>query len=201
MLLRALRQPQSTPVVLPQPAIVGESPFFLVSGQLGRRRNPEPFVAARPSPAHPTPPVASSCSSGAAQHLNLDRRSPEPKAHFAPEPPSATELAAGDLLRPHLPNAHREDRLGLANPSLPSDALEEPPFVAGDRRSPAPVGQKRREGGKERSNLTSGPSGPTVSDPRSALSLFKWRRKTPSALSLLRKRTSAETFSFFSGFI
>ena len=76
-------------------------------------------------------------------------------------------------------------------------ALEEPPSVAGDRRSPAPVGQKRREGGKERSNLTSGPSGPTVSDPRSALSLFKWRRKTPSAFSLLRKRITAEAFSFF----
>ena len=58
--------------------------------------------------------------------------------------PSAAELAAGDLLRPHLPNAHREDRLGLANPSLPSDALEEPPFVAGDRRSPAPFGLRER---------------------------------------------------------
>ena len=107
------------------------------------------------------------------------------------------ELAAGDLLRPRLPNAHKEDRLGLANPSLPSDALEEPPFVAGDRRSPATVRAQRKEGEGDQSNLTSGPSGPTVSDPRGALSLFKWRRKTPNALSLLRKRISLKAFSFF----
>ena len=36
-----------------------ESPFFLVSGQLGRRRNPVPFVATGASPANPTPPRVS----------------------------------------------------------------------------------------------------------------------------------------------
>ena len=77
------------------------------------------------------------------------------------------------------------------------DALEEPPFIADDRRSLATVRAQKKEGEGERSNLTSGPSGPTVSDPRSALSLFKWRRKTPSAFSLLRKRITAEAFSFF----
>ena len=71
-------------------------------------------------------------------HMSLHHRSP-----------FAAELAAGDPLRPHLPNAHREDRLGLANPSLPSDALEDPPFVAGDRRSPAPFGQRE---GRAREN-------------------------------------------------
>ena len=33
--------------------------FFLVSGQFGRRRAPVQYVAARPSPAHPTPPTVS----------------------------------------------------------------------------------------------------------------------------------------------
>ena len=76
-------------------------------------------------------------------------------------------------------------------------ALEEPPSVAGDRRSLATVRAQKREGEGDQSNLTSGPSGPTVSDQRSALSLFKWRRKTPSVFSLLRKRISLEAFSFF----
>ena len=82
---------------------------------------------------------------------SFGRGSPEPKCHFTIVAPSAAKLAADDLLRPRLPNAHREDRLGLANPSLPSDALEEPPFVAGDRQSPAPFGQregKAREDGQ-----------------------------------------------------
>ena len=47
-----------------------------------------------------------------------------------------------------------------------SGALEEPPSVAGDRRSPAPVRAEKRREREEWSNLVSGPSGPTVSDPR-----------------------------------
>ena len=65
---------------------------------------------------------------------------------FAPEPPSAAELAAGDFLRPHLPSAHREDRPGLADPSLPSGPRGELPFVDGDRRSPASARAEREEG-------------------------------------------------------
>ena len=125
-----------------------------------------PFVATRHSPARPTPPLASPCSCGAAQRLSLDRKPPEPKTPFTPVVPSVAELAAGDSSHHRRPSDHREDRPGLAGPSLPSGALEEPPFVDGDRRSPAPVrAEKRRERG-EWSNLTSGPSGPTVSDPR-----------------------------------
>ena len=66
-----------------------------------------------------------------------------------PEAPSAEELAAGNSFHHRRPNDHWEDRPGLAGPSLPSGALEEPPFVDGDRRSPAPFGQrKRRERGE-----------------------------------------------------
>ena len=68
------------------------------------------------------------------------------EALFAPEPPSAAELAAGDFLRPHLPNDHREDRPGLADPSLPSGPRGELPFVDGDRRSPASARAEREEG-------------------------------------------------------
>ena len=53
----------------------------------------------------------------------------------------------------------------MTDPSLPSDALEEPSFAGKDRRSSASVRPKEREGGGDRSNLTSGPPGPTVSDP------------------------------------
>ena len=113
------------------------------------------------------PPVAPSGPCGAAQLPELDRRPPEHKSHFATVALSAAELAAGDSFHLRRPNNRLEDRLGLAVPSPPLDAREALPFVDGDRRSPAPVGQKRGEGGKKRSNLTSGPSGPTVSDSRS----------------------------------
>ena len=79
---------------------------------------------------------------------------------------SAAELAAGDFLRPHLPSAHREDRPRLADPSLPSGPRGELPFVDGDRRRPATVRAERKEGEGDQSNLTSGPPGLTVSDPR-----------------------------------
>ena len=81
-------------------------------------------------------------------------------------PPSAAELAAGDFLRPHLPSTHREDRLGLADPSLPSGHRGELPIA-----QPRPVRAERKEGEEERSNLTSGPPGPTVSDRAPVLSV------------------------------
>ena len=125
-----------------------EIPFFPASGKFGCRRNPVHYIAARPSPVHPASPDASPWSCRAAQHLSLDQGPPEPKYHFTTVAPSAAELAAGDLLRPHLPSTHREDRLSLAVPSPPSDTFEGPPFVDGDRRSPAPVGQRRGGRGK-----------------------------------------------------
>ena len=122
--------------------------IFPNSGRFGRRRAPVQYATARTSPAHPTPPVASPCPCGAAQLPNLDRRPLEPKNHFTTVAPSAAELAAGDSFHLRRPSDHQGDRLGLASPSLPSDALEEPPFVAGDRLSPAPVGQRRGGRGK-----------------------------------------------------
>ena len=63
-----------------------------------------------------------------------------------PEAPSAAELAAGDSLRPRRPVDHREDRLGVADPSLPLNALEEPPFAGDDHRNPAPARAEEKEG-------------------------------------------------------
>lgn len=60
--------------------------------------------------------------------------------------PSAAELAADDSLRPHHSLDHREDRLGVADPSLHSDAREEPPFVGDDRRTPRLCSGREEEG-------------------------------------------------------
>jgi len=152
---RARARPQATSDCSPSPPLAVDWPgeaLFPNSGQLGRRQVPVRYIAASHSLAQPTPPVASPCPCGAAQLPNLDRRPPEPKNHFTTVAPSAVELAAGDFLHPRRPSDHQEDRLGLAGPSPPSDALEEPPFVAGDRRSPAPVGQRR--GGRGRNGQT-----------------------------------------------
>ena len=82
-----------------------------------------------------------------------------------PNASSAAKLAAGNSLRPHRPNDHREDRPGLADPSRLPGARGEQPFAGVDRRRPASVRAREEEGGMDWSNLTSGPPGPTVSDP------------------------------------
>ena len=53
----------------------------------------------------------------------------------------------------------------MADPSPPSEPRGEPPFAGDDRRSPTSLGQRREKGRGDWSNLTSGPPGPTVSDP------------------------------------
>ena len=63
-----------------------------------------------------------------------DHRSPKLAIH--PNAPSAAELAAGDSFHPRLPYDHRKDRLGVVDPSLHSDAREEPPNAGEDRQSP-----------------------------------------------------------------
>jgi hypothetical protein len=85
-----------------------------------------------------------------------------------PEAISAAELAAGYSLRPRHPLDHREDRPGLADPSPPSEPRKEPPFAGVDRRSPASARPEEEGGAGDWSNLTSGPKGPTVSDPEPA---------------------------------
>ena len=47
------------PPSAPTPNNQRREAFFPVSGQFGRRRNPAQYVAARPSPVHPTPPTVS----------------------------------------------------------------------------------------------------------------------------------------------
>ena len=77
---------------------------------------------------------------------------------------SAAELAAGSSLHLRQPHDHRENRSGRADPSLTSGAREEQPNTGDDRRSPAPLGQRRETTRGDWSNMTSGPGGPTVSD-------------------------------------
>ena len=75
------------------------------------------------------------------------------------------KLTVGDSLHPRRPNDHREYRPGLADPSRLSGAHKKQPFAGVDRRRLASVRAKEEEGGMDWSNLTSGPPGPTVSDP------------------------------------
>ena len=169
---REPRAPPSTqatsnlPSRAPQAVVWPGEVLFPNSGRFGRRQAPVKFVAASHSFAQPAPPVVSPSPCRAAQLPNFGRRPPEHKNHFTNVAPSAAELAAGDSFHLRRPSDHQGDRPSLAVPSPPSGAREEPPFVDGDRRRPPPFGQRERGGRKERSNLTSGPSGPTVSDPR-----------------------------------
>ena len=88
-----------------------------------------------------------------------------PKTTLLPQLPFAAKLTADDSFHPRLPSDHRKDRRSLADPSRPSGTRREPPFASGDRRGLASVRAEEEEGGIDWSNLTSGPSGPTVSDP------------------------------------
>ena len=78
--------------------------------------------------------------------LNFCLRPPQPKHHFVPEAPSTVELAAGDSLHLRRPYDHREDRLGVADPSLHLDAREEPPFAGDNRRTPRLCSGREEEG-------------------------------------------------------
>ena len=108
--------------------------FFPESGRFGRRQVPADSVATSASPSPFTPPRTLPPSSEHNPTLNFGRRPPQPQTHFVPEASSAAELVADDSLRPHHSHDHREDRLGVADPSLHSDAREEPLFAGDDRR-------------------------------------------------------------------
>ena len=141
----------------------------------GRSPSSSPATpAAATAPANPAPPVPPPLRS-----LHQEPSHPpvnsfpclifiESRRHhkltLSPKLSSAAELAAGSSLHLRQPHDHREDRLGRADPSLPSGAREEQPNAGDDRRSPAPLGQRRETTRGDWSNMTSGPGGPTVSD-------------------------------------
>ena len=139
--------------------------FFPVSGNSCRRHRPGHSVTSSTSPSPLSPPGAFSSSREPFPLLDFDREPPQPQKHFAPEASSAAKLTIGDSLHPRRPNDHREDRPGLADPSRLSGARGEQPSAGVDRRRLAFVRAKEEEGGMDWSNLTSGPPGPTVSDP------------------------------------
>ena len=106
------------------------------------------------------------------------------------------ELVAGDSLRPRQPVDHREDRPGLADPSPPSEPRGEPPFAGVDRRSPASARPEEKEGTGDWSNLTSGPDGPTVSDPATTHTGFSGSVKPRVRFLLFENVLLPEPFSF-----
>ena len=131
--------------------------------------------AAATAPANPAPPVPpplrslrqkpphTSVNTSPYSILIGNHRSP--KTTLLPKLPSTAKLTADDSFHPRLPSDHRKDRLSLVDPSRPSGTHGEPPFTGDDRRCLASVRAEEEEGGIDWSNLTSGPLGPTVSDP------------------------------------
>ena len=161
---RACRRPHATPTTLP-----------CLAFDPGRSSSSSPATPAAATtlanPAPPAPPPLRSLH----QELPHSPANPTPyliligshrrqQITLSPELPSAAELAAGDTLHLRQPRDHRENRPGCADPSLPSGAREEQPNAGDDRRSPAPLGQRRETTRGDWSNLTSGPGRPTISD-------------------------------------
>ena len=141
----------------------------------GRSSSSSPATpAAATAPANPAPPVSPTLRSlhqeiphppvSLFPYLILIGSQRRHKITSPPKPPSTAELAAGRSLRPRRPNDYREDRPNLTDPSPPSGAREGQPNAGDDRRSPAPLGQRRETTRGDWSNLTSGPGRPTVSD-------------------------------------
>ena len=148
MLLRALRQPQSTPVVLPQPAIVGESPFFLVSGQLGRRRNPVPFVATGASPANPTPPRVphSRTELPSASASTKDPWSPKPTLPPNHRPPRSSPPVTSSVPTCLTPTGRTASVMRIhPRPRDPVGSRRSPPAIAG---APPSFGHRERGEGE-----------------------------------------------------
>ena len=161
----ALDQPPVILLELPWPAFEEGKVFFPKSGQFGRRQAPVDSVTTRASPSPISPPRTLPPSRECNPSINFGRRPPQPKNHFVTEaslrrgarrrrlpPPSAT---------PRPPEG--PPRSGGSIPALRcprKDAIRR-------RQSPdaTPLLGQRRGGSGDWSNLTSGPPGPTVSDP------------------------------------
>ena len=122
-----------------------EEVVFFISGNSCRRHCPVHSSATRASPSHLSSPRTPPSFQEPNPLLDFDREPSPPPNHFVTEAPSATKLAAGDSLHPRRPCDHRKDRLGVADPSLRSDAHEETPFAGDDRRTPRlGSGQRKR---------------------------------------------------------
>ena len=149
---------------------------------------PPPLHSLRQKPPHP-PVNPSPYSILIGNHRRL-------KTTLPPKLPSAAELAAGDFLHLRRPYDHRENRPSRADPSLPSGAREEQPNAGDDRRSPAPLGQRRETTRGDWSNLTSGPLDPLSATPRRPR-WSKWRRHTRNTSSLRESVISSKRFLFY----
>ena len=117
---RARRQPQATPMTLPQLANRPRRASLLISGNSCRRHRPGQSGTSSTSPSPFSSPETSSSSREPFPLLDFDREPSPPQNHFATEASSAAKLAAGSSLRPHRPGNHREDRTRVAHPSPPS---------------------------------------------------------------------------------
>ena len=132
----------------PLPRIRPGEASFLISGNSCRRHRPGQSGTSSTSPSPFASPGTSSSSRETVPLLNLVREPSPPQNHFATKASSAAKLAAGSSLRPHLPDDHRDDRPGVADPSPPLGPREEPPVAGDDRRSSASARDRGRRGRK-----------------------------------------------------
>ena len=136
--------PRGTPIARNRQ---GNAAFFISGNSCRRhclvhsgatRASPSPFSSPRTPPSIQEPNPL----------LDFDREPSPPQNHFATKASSAAKLAAGSSLRPHLPDDHRDDRPGVADPSPPLGPREEPPVAGDDRRSSASARDRGRRGRK-----------------------------------------------------
>ena len=97
--------------------------------------------------------------------LDFDQDSPQAKAPSHPTPPSAGKLVAGDSVHVGNHGGYPRVRLDLQSTPMCSDPRGVPSFAGERRRSSASVSAEGDDARVDWSNLTSGPGGPTVSDP------------------------------------
>ena len=110
-----------------------------------------------------------------------NHRSPKPTIH--PNAFSVAKLVAGDSVHVGDHGGYPRVRLDLLSTPMFSDHQGTPPFAGNPRRSSASV---RSEGDDTRvdwSNLTSGPGGPTVSDPAPVHTGVSDPARTPKLLT------------------
>ena len=135
-----------------------------MSGNCGRRHCPGHFGTTEASPSSFSPPRTSSSSREPFPLLDFDREPTPPQSHFATEA-FFRRGARRRQLTPSPPTQRLPGGPPQPYGSIPTlGAREEQPNAGDDRRSPAPLGQRRETTRGDWSNMTSGPGGPTVSD-------------------------------------
>ena len=142
--------------------------FFPISGNCSRRHCPDHSGTTRASPSPLSSPGTPSPPRKSISLLNFDRDPLWGENHFARQPPSAAKLTVGNSVHPRDHINHRSNRLDPLSTWMASVFRTVPSFTSEPRWSSASVSAGGGDARVDWSNLTSGPGGPTVSDPRAS---------------------------------